>query len=65
MCCWAPSTVYRDRTRGTTEIPGWQKEWPPPLLQGRDPAQVQQFLQWNAALSKNPRDVDVLDNRGS
>ena len=47
-------------------IPGWQKEWPSPqqMLQGRDPAQVQQFLQWSAVLSKNPRDVNALDNRG-
>jgi len=34
------------------------------MLQGRDPAQVQQFLQWSAVLSKNPRDVNALDNRG-
>lgn len=49
----------------SAEIPGWQKEWPSPekMLQGRDPAQVQQFLQWSAALTKNPRDVTALDNR--
>src|SRR5467141_40537 len=48
-----------------TDIPGWQQEWPAPerMLQGRDPAQVQHFLQWSAALSKNPRDVNALDNR--
>jgi hypothetical protein len=26
------------------------------MLQGRDPAQVQQFLKWSAALANNPRD---------
>jgi tetratricopeptide (TPR) repeat protein len=48
------------------EIPGWQKEWPSPqhMLQGRDPGQVQQFVQWSAVLAKNPRDVNALDNRG-
>jgi len=47
------------------DIPGWQREWPPPqkMLQGQDPAQVQQFLNWSAALAKNPRDVNALDNR--
>ncbi|HYB42837.1 MAG TPA: hypothetical protein VEL75_13755 [Candidatus Methylomirabilis sp.] len=46
-------------------IPGWQAGWPTPqqMLQGHDPAQVQQFLQWSAALEKNPRDVNALDNR--
>src|SRR3982074_785894 len=49
-----------------TEIHGWQREWPSPqqMLQGRDPAQAQQFLQWSAALAKNPHDVNALDNRG-
>ena len=48
-----------------TGIPGWQQEWPAPerMLQGRDPAQVQQFLKWSAALANNPRDVNALDNR--
>jgi tetratricopeptide (TPR) repeat protein len=47
------------------EIPGWQTAWPSSqqMLQGRDPAQVQQFLQWSAALANNPRDVNALDNR--
>ena len=47
------------------EIPGWQQEWPAPerMLQGRDPAQVQQFLKWSAALANNSRDVNALDNR--
>jgi tetratricopeptide (TPR) repeat protein len=46
-------------------IPGWQEGWPAPqqMLQGRDPAQVQQFLNWSAALEKNPRDATALDNR--
>lgn len=33
------------------------------MLQGRDPAQVQQFLKWSAALANNSRDVNALDNR--
>ncbi len=36
---------------------------PERMLQGRDPAQVQQFLKWSAALANNSRDVDALDNR--
>jgi tetratricopeptide (TPR) repeat protein len=48
------------------EIPGWQSEWPSPqqMLQGRDPAQVQQFMQLSAALEKNPKDTETLDDRG-
>lgn len=48
------------------DIPGWQAGWPPPqqMLQGHDPAQVQQFLKWSDVLLKNPRDVNALDNRG-
>jgi hypothetical protein len=48
------------------DIPGWQVGWPSPqkMLQGHDPAQVQQFLKWSDLLSKNPRDVNALDNRG-
>jgi tetratricopeptide (TPR) repeat protein len=47
------------------DIPGWQAGWPSPqqMLQGRDPAQVEQFLKWSAVLSKNPHDVDALDHR--
>jgi tetratricopeptide (TPR) repeat protein len=47
------------------EIPGWQNDWPTPqqMLQGRDPTQVQQFINWSAALEKNPKDTTALDNR--
>lgn len=69
VCCWGLTTLLVlcfGIARGeATEVPGWQGGWPAPerMLQGRNPAQVQQFLQWSAALSKNPRDVNALDNR--
>lgn len=51
--------------RAEAAIPGWQDGWPTPqqMLQGRDPQQAQQFMQWSAALEKNPRDTNALDNR--
>ena len=54
---------------GTVEgqVPGWDSRWPPPdqMLQGQDPARVQEFRQRSADLARNPRDVVALNARAS
>ena len=47
------------RGGAAAEMPGWQDGWPTlqPVLQGRDPQQLQQFMQRRAALEKNSRAI--------
>jgi tetratricopeptide (TPR) repeat protein len=49
------------------QVPGWDPRWPPPekMLQGHDPAQVQDFRQQSAAIARNPGDVAALNRRAS
>lgn len=48
------------------QVPGWDSRWPPPekMLQGQDPAKIQEFRRSSDALKKNPKDIDALNRRG-
>src|SRR5256885_10487046 len=45
---------------------GWLKTTPSPqqMMQGQDPAKVQEYLRWSAVLQKNPKDITALVTRG-
>ena len=40
------------------QVPGWDSRWPPPekMLQGQDPAKIQEFRRSSDALKKNPKE---------